>query len=307
LNVQTHTGCDGGHSPTAKNEKKLPRKTTRIFSNKQALILAASIILVVSLISATLLLQTRPQSIGFSLKAGIIDQLGEELPNPSFVNNVTSILETHHFNVTYHNGTLDVAFFKNLAKYDYGIIILRTHAALRDDRSTVDLFTSEPYVSSAHRAEQDNGLLVEGVLNYSDVKSAYFALTPKFIESLDGNFPKSIVIAMGCNTVTPNLEQMAEAFHKKGAEVFIGWNGYVGNLHTDIETVKLLTDLLANNKTVGEAVDGVEWDMVYGSRMACYPQTSQALRISDLTSSITETSALSSQCWLNHRENGQSF
>jgi len=273
----------------AENKKKATRKTTKLFSKRQSIILVASVVLVVSLISATFLLQTQPQTVSFSLKAGIIDQLGEELPNPLFVNNATTILESHGFNVTYHNGTIDVAFFKNLASYNYGIIIIRAHAALRDDNSTVDLFTSEPYSSSAHREEQENGLLVEGFLNYTQPPREYFAITSKFIESLQGSFPRSVVIAMGCNTLLPDLKGMAEAFHEKGAEIFIGWAGYVSDANTDSETMKLLESLIVDNQTIGSAVHD-RYDGSYGSRMAYYPQTAQNLKMSDLVSSLSDSS-----------------
>ena len=272
---------------TAQNPKKPMEQPKTSVSRKHIIILLASAGLILALVSAAALLQSPPQTPHFSLTAGIIDQLGAEIPNPAFVNTITTILNDGGFNVTYHNKTLNVAFFKNLGKYNYGIIILRAHAALRDDGSTVDLFTSEPYSDTAHTADQDNGLLVKGVLNYSDVQKAYFAITTKFIESLEGQFPRSIVIAMGCNTLDRDLEQMAKAFHKKGAEAFIGWNGYVGNLHTDEQTVTLLNGLLANNETIGQAVDGTEWDMTYGSRMACYPETARNLRVSDLSSNTT--------------------
>lgn len=244
-----------------------------------------------SLISATFLLQTRPQTVSFSLKAGIIDQLGEELPNPLFVNNATTMLENHGFNVTYHNETIDVAFFKNLASYNYGIIIIRAHAALRNDSSTVDLFTSEPYSSSAHSEEQENGLLVEGFLNYTQPPRKYFAITSKFIESLQGSFPRSVVIAMGCNTLLPNLRDMAEAFHGKGAEAFIGWAGYVLDANTDSETMKLLESLIVANQTIGSAVHD-RYDGDIGSKMAYYPQTAQNLRLSDLVSSLSDSSRM---------------
>jgi hypothetical protein len=257
------------------------------FSRKHAILLLVSAGLIVTLVSAAALLQSPSQSIHFSMTAGIIDQLGDEIPNPTFVNSITAILQNGGFNVTYYNKNLDVAFFKNLGKSNYGIIILRAHAALRDDGSTVDLFTSEPYSDTAHTEDQNNGLLVRGVLNYSDTQKEYFAMTSKFIENLDGQFRKSIVIAMGCNTLVRNLEQTAEAFRKKGAEAFIGWNGYVGNLHTDEQTITLLNSIVGNDEFFGQAVDGVEWDMTYGSKMACYPETARNLKLSDLSSNIT--------------------
>jgi hypothetical protein len=236
---------------------------------------------VISAVSVALSVRTSPQRVVFPLTAAIIDPLGEEMPNPSFVENVTATLEVYGFNVTYKNGTLGVNFFENLAKYDYGIIILRAHSALRTDNSTVDLFTSEPYNPSAYVQEQQDGLLVEGYLNYAG-NQTYFALTSKFIQNLQGSFSRSIIIAMGCNTLVPGLKQLAEAFIAKGASAFIGWNGYVGNIVTDDETQSLVTKLTADNETIGQATYEV-YDMYFGSTLECYPMQAQDLKVSDLT------------------------
>jgi hypothetical protein len=218
----------------------------------------------------------------FSMRAGIIDQLAKELPNPFFTENATNIMSGYGLNVSCQNETLDVDFFKNLAKQNYGTIVLRAHSALRDDNSTVDLFTSEPFNPTLHTSELEDGQLVDGYLNYSGVRKDFFALSPKFIENLDSNFPRSVVIMMGCYGLTPNLDQMARAFTGKGATAFIGWDGLVGDSHTDSETLKLLERLFVYNMTIGDSIDGIATDMIYGSRMACYPETARNLRISNL-------------------------
>jgi hypothetical protein len=223
----------------------------------------------------------------FSLKAAIVDQLGEELPNPAFVNNATITLEAYGFNVTYYNETIDVDFFKELAKRNYGVIILRAHSALRNDSSAVDLFTSEPYRSGAYSDEQDNGLVVKGTLYYTGTPREYFAVTSKFIENLEGAFPKSVVIAMGCWGLKPGLEQtLAGAFVKKGATAFLGWTDLVGYSHSDSETSKLLTNLLVHNKTLDEAVGAAEPDFEYGGQMKYFPIGVSGLRISDLVAEV---------------------
>jgi hypothetical protein len=263
------------------------KKNETMLSRRQIVVIIVAVVLVAGAISAALLLRTPPQKISFPLTAGIIDPLAEEIPNPLFVKNVTEILETHGFNVTYNNGTLGVDFFLNLAKYDYGIIILRAHSALRTNNSTVDLFTSEPYDPSLYADLQNTGLLAEGFLNYTT--TTYFAITSKFIENLQGNFPKSIIIAMGCNTLALGRGQLAEAFNKKGASAFIGWDELVGNVVTDDETENLINKLIVNNETVGQAIDGV-WDTFFGAKMECYPQKAQDLKISDLTPTISGAS-----------------
>ena len=244
----------------------------------------------VSIASAVSYLSPKPQP-RFSLNAAIVDQLAEEIPNPTFVTNAETILENRGFNVTYYNET-DVNFFEKLAENDYGIIILRAHSALREpDNSTVDLFTSEPYNSSAYIEDQQNELLVEGILNYSTGVKNYFAITSNFINNLDGNFPQSIVIAMGCNTLVPGKEQLAEAFINKGAKAYIGWNGYVGDSDTDSQTIQLLTNLFTHNETIDEAVngDGGLWDITYGSKMAYSPSAAGDLTIASSTSSVLTT------------------
>ncbi|MGB8779106.1 MAG: hypothetical protein WCD81_00465 [Candidatus Bathyarchaeia archaeon] len=253
------------------------------------------VILAVSIASAVSYLRPKPQP-RFSLNAAIVDQLAEEIPNPTFVNNAETILENHGFKVMYYNET-DVNFFGKLAENDYGIIILRAHSALREpNNSTVDLFTSEPYDSSAYVEDQQNELLVEGFLNYSNGVKNYFAITSKFIDSLEGTFPQSIVIAMGCNTLVLGKEQLAEAFINKGAKAYIGWDGYVGDSDTDSQTIQLLTNLLTYNETLDEAVNGGGglWDITYGSKMAYYPSAAGDLTISSLAANIPTTSQLQS-------------
>lgn len=247
------------------------------------MIVTIMLVLLITVVSSIFLLFIHPLPVLFSLKAAIIDQLGAELPNPAFVNNATITLEAYGFDVTYYNETIGVDFFKELAKRNYGIIILRAHSALRNDSSTVDLFTSEPYVSSAHSYEQENGLVVMGTLYYTEASPEYFAVTSKFIENLEGTFPKSIVIAMGCWGLKPGLEQtLAGAFVRKGATAFLGWTELVGCSHSDNETSKLLTNLFVHNRTLDEAVGGTEWDFIYGSQMKYYPSEVGSLRISDL-------------------------
>lgn len=275
-----------------RKEKVLQEK--KLFSNKQLILLsfALAAIIILGFLLSSFLLQT--QEVKFSLKAAIIDQLGKEFPNPQFKDNITAILTAAGFSVAYHKSEeLDVNFFKSLAKYNYGIIILRAHSALRDDNSTVDLFTSEPFKEYLHVQELNNGLLVRGVLNYSQGPDEYFGLTSMFIESLEGTFPKSIVIAMGCWSLKPECQQMAEAFIKKGAKAYIGWTDVVSSEHTDGETVKLLSRLLKYDETIGEAVYWAFSDWCFYpivSDMGYHPESAGGLKISSL---ITEAKSSS--------------
>jgi len=275
-----------------RKEKVLQEK--KLFSSKKLIIIsfALAAIIILGFLLSSFLLQT--QEVKFSLEAVIIDQLGKEFPNPQFVDNITAILTDAEFNVTYHKSEkLDVNFFKALAKYNYGIIILRVHSALRNDSSTVDLFTSEQFIEHTHVQELNNGLLVRGVLNYSQAPNEYFGITSTFIESLDGTFPKSVVIAMGCWSLKPKCEQMAEAFRRKGAEAYIGWTDLVDVGHTDVETVKLLRMLLKENKTIEEAVNRISPDWHFYplvSKLRYYPESAGGLKISSLIAEAKSSS-----------------
>jgi hypothetical protein len=273
---------------------KVTRKEKKRFSSKQLMVISIIIASIIALGSVlSFLLSQKPEV--FSLRAAIIDQLGEEFPNSSFVENVTNLLTTRGFNVTYYNKTLDVNFFRGLANNRYGIIILRVHSALREDNSTVDLFTSEEFADYKYLQERENGLLVRGEFLYTG--KLYFAITSKFIESLEGGFPKSIVIAMGCWSLKLECEQMAMAYIDKGAKAYVGWTDIVLPKDTDSETFRLLQMLLNENRTLVDAVSRTNGYTYHGdhqtiySHMRFYPSSEENLTISKL---ITEAKVSSS-------------
>ena len=274
-----------------KKKEKIREEEKPKFPNKKLIIISAvltSVIVLGFIISFTLL---HSPEVKFSLKAAIIDQLGGSFPNSQFVTNVANVLKTRGFEVYYYKSEeVNVSFFYQLAKNNYGIIILRAHSALRNDNSTVDLFTSEPFNNNKYVKERKNGLLVEGILNYSQNQEEYFAVTSRFIENLEGTFPKSVVIAMGCWSLKPECKQMAEAFHQKGAMVYIGWTEMVKINHTDVETVKLLRMLLEENKTIEKATEDVVPDRMFGSKMEYYPTDAGSLRISSLIKEVNASS-----------------
>ncbi len=245
--------------------------------------LAATIIL--GAVLYQLLWRASEGEVKFSLKAAIIDQLSEDFYNKTFVHTVTNILNESGFKVEYYNHTqTKVEFFKGLAKGNYGIIILRTHAALRKNDSAVDFFTSEYYDDKKYEELQSKGLLVMGVLNISGTIKKYFAFTSDFVKELEGTFPKSIVIAMGCQTLNQRAGlAMARAFvDVKKAKVYIGWSSWVSVSHSDEQTIKLMKGLLCETKTIEEAVKNIGTDPVYGASFKFYPESAGSLKISGL-------------------------
>ncbi len=266
----------------SKKEKKIPDKKLLVFS------MGLITIIVFGFLVYRTFFQT--PEIKFSLKATIIDQLAEHFPNPEFNETVTNLLRDAGFNVSYYgHETVNVSFYKELAKRDYGIIILRAHSALREDNKTVDLFTSEEYDQYKYGDMRGKGLLTKGeYLFEQESERFYFAITPKFVESLEGYFPKSIVIAMGCWSLKPECEQMANAFINRGAKAYVGWTEIVLHEDTDQETVRLLEMLLKENRTLADAIDKTDYYTYHGdgktiiSRMKFHPQSAGDLRISEL-------------------------
>jgi len=275
--------------------RKVQEKEKKLLNKK---LLAVSFTLAIIIIMGAVLYQffwrNRESEVKFSLKAAIIDQLSEDFPNKNFVGNITEMLEEYNFTVTHYNYTqTKVEFFEGLAKGNYGIIILRTHAALRKDGSAVDFFTSEHYSETKYKELQNERLLVKGELNISGTIKEYFAFTPTFVEKLEGTFPKSIVIAMGCHSLNLTVkQQMAKAFCDKGAMVYIGWSSWVSWQHSDNETLKLIKKLLYENKTIGKAVEEADWDLTWQSYLRFYPASEaiRNLRISDLIKEATSIS-----------------
>lgn len=190
-------------------------------------------------------------AIKFSFKVTIVDQLGSAFENQNFVDNVTQILQQYNFTVVHNKSAeINVTFYKNLPKSSSGIILLRVHSAIRNNTNFVDFFTSERYQSEMY-TEYGDALSVAW-LPWEPGKS-YFAIGPKFVEKfMDGIFPKSIVIAMGCNSL--NGTTMAKAFIDKRAKLYIGWTGSVAIEDSDYATLKLLELLFLQNKTINDAV-----------------------------------------------------
>jgi len=261
----------------------------KLFSNKQLMIISIILVAIISLglVLFDVLLQN--QEAKFSFKAAIVDQLGKDFQSSEFNETgvVVNILTNAGFNVSYHRSeTIDVAFYRGLARYNYGIIILRVHSATREGESIVDFFTSEEFRVDKYVSEQDDGFLTRGYYLWEPEKS-YFAVTPKFVGNLEGCFPKSIIIAMGCNSLNETCTEMAEAFINKGAKAYIGWTGLVQLSHTDNETVRLLSKFLPENETLSGAVNALDRDPSYGSRMKYYPLEACNLTISELIAEAT--------------------
>jgi hypothetical protein len=289
--------CFGVNQLMAKKAKSFPEEKKTNLGKKRWIMLSGFfvILIIVGVVFSGSFMQPQPK---FPLTAAIIDQLGSDFLDQYFISKATSALQSQGFNVTYFSENLNVDFFRTLASSNYGIIILREHSALRSDGSTVDLFTSEKYALGAYSAQEgqelNNGQLTVAQFYYK--QGEYFALSSQFIENLQGRFPNSIVVAMGCESLKPHAEQLAQAFVSKGVKAFIGWSDIVMPNDTDTETMSFLTTLLLENGTINEALESTKPHSYTGqfsptnstvvtveTQMGAYPKSSGDITISQLT------------------------
>jgi len=254
-------------------------------------------------------------------QAAIVDHLNfTGQPNPTFVNACETILDEAGLTWKYYKGEdITVDFYRNLPSYGSGLIILRVHSAImKEENGTIifppliGLFTSEVYSLEAAQkyysdiyfdGEYHNDSLVMAYFPGEDIY--YFAIGPKFIENrMNGEFKDTVIIMMGCEGlgyINPSTgaqvayTDMAKAFIKRGAKVYIGWDGPVGADHTDQATLDLLQDLILE-KPIKEAVGEVDADPNYESVLKFYPDDDNTGNYvipnvrSDLTMNVAYTS-----------------
>ncbi|MGA2286587.1 MAG: hypothetical protein ABSG55_10000 [Dehalococcoidia bacterium] len=230
-----------------------------------------------------------------SHRAAIVDQLSARIPNASFVDSATSMLEQAGYSVDYYDADkVTVDFFRDLPTHDYDLIILRAHSAIpRKDLSLpsdvpqdvldkimvqigddVLLFTSQPYDSTAYLDDQKALRLFPVVYTGDSMANAYFAVSSFFVKSsMRGRFNGTTIILMGCSSLAS--DKTAAALVDKGAKGVVGWSDMVSPEHTDQATAQLLQHLLKDKLPLAKAVDmtnsEVGQDPTYGSSMRAYP------------------------------------
>jgi len=230
-----------------------------------------------------------------SPKVTIVDHLSffPEQQNQAFVNACINILEERELTWAYHKGEkVTVNFYRNLPSYGTSLIILRVHSAIMKTPegtiSILGLFTSESCTAETAKKYADD-VSHDRLVNatFPTGGEGYFGIVPKFVEeSMKGEFKDSIIIMMGCeglgynNTRTGEritYNDMAEAFIKKGAKVYISWDGPVSINHTDQATVHLLQSLILHKRTIQWAVaetrEEIGPDPTYNSTLQYYPNT----------------------------------
>jgi len=199
-------------------------------------------------------------------KAAIIDQLARDIPNLQYQNQTMSYLLDAGYDVDlYTTEDITIDFYKELPSMDYEFIVLRSHSlAIYGKKPSEWLFSGELYSNKVHIAESLSGQLSPGVpfvvtedqtITYSQaLRERHFMIGSKFIEeSMVGQFPGSVIILGGCETMPHEL--LAEALVKRGASSVIGWNELVGSASNDKVITSLLEEMLVNGLKIDEAID----------------------------------------------------
>ncbi len=215
------------------------------------------------------------------LKSAIIDQLyAFDQPNQGFVREVTHTLESYGFRVDLYQGNeVTVDLYRELPKYGYKLIILRTHSGdivtKGQEVVKISLFTSERYSHTKYVKEQLNGELLKAAVG--EGHPFYFAIDSKFISNrMEGRFNDTVLIISGCSGLYRH--DLAQAFMQKGASTYIAWNASVGLSYVDDATTALVEKLcregLTTAKAVAETMQEKGPDLNSGAVLEYYPPAS---------------------------------
>jgi hypothetical protein len=189
--------------------------------------------------------------------AVIIDQLYTLQANPDFIEKATGILNGYGYKVDNYRGEeVTVDLLRGLPERGYRMIIFRAHAGLLGSGGkTIPktcIFTSEEYSETSHISEQLSGKLAKARINENS--PWVFAVGADFVkESMEGNFNHTFIITMGCSTLY--IPDLAEAFIKKGARAYTGWDASVDLTYVDNTTLTLLKELGTESATLTQALE----------------------------------------------------
>jgi hypothetical protein len=132
--------------------------------------------------------------------------------------------------------------------------------------------------------EQLEGQVLGGKIDPGNSsEQSLFTIGPAFVAmSVEGNFNNSVVMLSSCFGLY--TDQLADAFVKKGAKVFIGWDEKVALSQSDEACNLLLKVLIDEKMTVSKAVEKVITevgeDKTYNSALKYYPKEAGNLVLS---------------------------
>lgn len=205
-----------------------------------------------------------------------------------FTDTAVAFLSSEDINVdVYRDENVTVELFRELPTCGYSLIVLRVHAGLGEDiTSPTFLFTNEPYTDNKYPMERASKQILQGIFDLSNPVNPVFSVGPLFIDrSMRGNFNNSIIILSSCYGL--HNEWLPDAFIKRGAKAFIGWNEKVSLEHADEASLVLLKAFVSENMTISNAtakvMDQVGSDEAYDSKLLYYPNDSGHLKLSPVS------------------------
>jgi len=200
----------------------------------------------------------------------IVDELGppNEYAMPS---SIVEIVNDSGMQVVYVSD-LTIEQFNSLASLHYRLIIFRVHSG-PDSIGMRQKYSTWLYIDDQLNDEVGAIRLQKG--------EVAMTVTAKFVANkMSGTFPRSpIVLIEGCGTLADT--GLAEAFMKRGAVAFVGWDGTVTLSHADIVTEKVLEKLLVKKETLGnsitESMKEAGADPFTGARLSYYPLSASSV------------------------------
>jgi len=238
------------------------------------------------------LTRPRSQDIGSSRKAALIDQLAIAFPNPAFEDGLVRLFNEAGFTTDVYRGPqVTVNLYRDLPSMGYRIIVFRVHQStpveylLPQSRPVtgppVYLFTGEPYNERGYVIEQLSDLVVPArEINGSKI---YFAIGPKFVQSMSGKFPNTVIVLAGCSGLYS--ADLADSFIVKGASVVVGWQRFVEMDYTDKAIMRFLKAIVLERTTIYRGIlamtSDVGLDPSYKTNLLCYPEERIGLTLTE--------------------------
>jgi len=210
------------------------------------------------------------------LRAAIIDQIHDQIPNYEFQTNATRMLEDAGYQVDlYTTKDITVEFYKKLPSMNYNFILIRTHGGEGnpDEEYPTRVFTGEKYATEKYTLDQLSGQVGYGFPFYDQdlidlqesgvnlIDHAYFTIGSKLVkEGMVGTFPDSIIIVGGCQSARSH--DLMESLIHRGAEHVLGWDATIGSVDNDKAMTLLLEDILVNKVTLYDAVAKINKELI---------------------------------------------
>ena len=211
------------------------------------------------------------------LRAAIIDQIHDQIPNYDLQANATRMLEDAGYQVDlYTTQDITVEFYKKLPSMNYNFILIRTHGGEGnpDEEYPTRMFTGEKYFPEKYTLDQISGQVGYGFPFYDEdlrrlqestenpYDEAYFTVGSKLVkEGMVGTFPDSIIIIGGCQSARSH--DLMESLIHRGAGHVLGWDASIGAIDNDVAMTLLLEDFLVNKVPLRDAVAKINKDLVF--------------------------------------------